>query len=79
MQILFLLGMYIYLTLGLLFAIVTRCEPGGETVIVVLLWPVFTFLTLGVLFFYTCFRIGVLVTSRVNRRKRYLERRRKQN
>lgn len=77
MQWVFLTWLFVYMTIGLILGIVANCTT-DELIIVTLFWPVFVFVTLFVLFFYACFKMGVLVKTRVYRRQRYLERRRKQ-
>ena len=67
---------FVYFGVGLLISIFIKADL-LETAALYFVWPFYVTLVLIILFFYGCYRMGVLVKSRVYRRQRYLERRRK--
>jgi len=71
------LAIFTYLGIGLALSIFIDADE-LETIVLYLVWPLYVTLVLFILFFYGCYRMGVFVKSRVYRRQRYLERRRKQ-
>ena len=71
------LAVFTYLGIGLALSIFIDAD-GLQTIVLYLVWPLYVTLVLIILFFYGCYKLGVLVKSRVYRRQRYLERRRKQ-
>ena len=71
------LALFTYFGIGLLISIFIKADL-METAALYFVWPIYVALVLIVLFLYGCFRMGVFVKSRVYRRQRYLERRRKQ-
>lgn len=72
------LAMVAYLGIGLAISIFIEADE-LETTALFIVWPLYVTLVLIILFFYGCYRLGVLVKSRVYRRQRYFERRRKKN
>lgn len=74
------LGLLTYFAIGLMLASSIKANP-TETIVLLIAWPFYVVTVLLILFGYLNFQLGILVTSRVQRRRRYLKRRnaKKQN